>query len=156
MCVPRIWKPFASIQLISACHAVFWMDCFIAWTAVYLVMQQTFVTVQIFYWVSSPLLVYSAWKWILGYCVWHNVLYFFFTLSVWNRGLLKSTFVKSLEMEENERAFFFLAKILWVIQNVLEHLNQLNLFIMTDTDWTSAWSSPHLNAHGRGNHCRIY
>lgn len=35
----------------------------------------------------------------------------FFTLSVWNRGLLKSTFVKSLEMEENEKSIFlFLLK----------------------------------------------
>lgn len=103
--VQRIWKPFASIQLMSACHAVFRMDCYIAWTAVYPVMPQTFVTALISLWVRMPLLVCVSLKWKLGYCVPHNVLYFVsFTLSVQNRGILKSTLVKSLKTQENDKS----------------------------------------------------
>lgn len=106
--VQRIWKPFASIQLISACHAVFRMDCYIAWTAVYPVMQQTFVTALLSLWVRMPLLVCISLKWMLGYRV-------SFTLSAQNRGILKSTLVKSLKTQENEKSI--LARIDGLLHN---------------------------------------
>lgn len=164
--VQRIWKPFASIQLISACHAVFRMDCYIAWTAVYPVMQQTFVVSKDAT-AGVHLSKMNAW-----------ISCFFHTLSAEQRNFKEhfSEIIKNTRKWKEHPCqdrwpvtqfsvfflFVFSTKILGVVQNLLEQLNPLNLFIMINAHWASSWSSPHLSVHdsllshissnSRGNH----